>query len=88
MAVPARRAKSAVPRRNPPRSKQHFLNIGEEAYSDPQNRRARFHTAAGSAGETLAAVRTAVAWGIITRADGAPAAALLDQILPILCSST
>lgn len=60
MAVPARRAKSAVPRRNPPRS----------------------------AGETLAAVRTAVAWEIITRADGAPAAALLDQILPILWKLT
>ena len=64
------------------------LNIGEGAYSDPGNRRARFHTSAGSAGETLAAVRTAVAWGIITRADGAPAAALLEQILPILWKLT
>lgn len=64
------------------------LNIGEGAYSDPGNRRARFHTAAGSAGETRAAVRTAVAWGIIARADGAPAVALLDQILPILWKMT
>ena len=46
------------------------LNIGEAAYSDPGNRRARFHTAAGSAGETLAAVRVAVAWGIVTKAEG------------------
>jgi four helix bundle protein len=60
------------------------LNIGEAEYSDPGNRRARFHTAAGRAGETRAAGRTAVGWGIIPRADGAPAAALLDPILPIL----
>jgi four helix bundle protein len=64
------------------------LNIGEAEYSDPGNRRARFHTAAGSAGETRAAVRTAVAWGIITRADGAAAAAVLEQILPILWKLT
>jgi four helix bundle protein len=64
------------------------LNIGEGAYSDPGNRRARFHTAAGSAGETLAAMRAAVAWGIIGRADGRAAEALLDQILPILWKLT
>lgn len=60
------------------------LNIGEAAYSDPGSRRARFHTAAGSAGETLAAVRVAVAWGIVARADGGAAAALLDRVLPML----
>ena len=64
------------------------LNIGEAAYSDPGNRRARFHTAAGSAGETLAAVRVAVAWGIVARADGAAATALLDRILPMLWKLT
>jgi four helix bundle protein len=64
------------------------LNIGEGAYSDPGNRRARLHTAAGSAGETLAALRKAVAWGIIARADGAPATALLEQILAILWKLT
>ena len=58
------------------------------AYSDPGNRRARFHTAAGSAGETLAAVRVAVAWGIVARADGEAAAALLDRILPMLWKLT
>ena len=56
------------------------LNLGEAAYSDPGNRRARFHTAAGSAGETRAAVRVAIAWGIVARADGEAAAALLDRI--------
>src|SRR6186713_3500202 len=64
------------------------LNIGEAQYSDPGNRRARFHTAAGSAGETLAAVRVAVAWGIVARADGEAAAALLDRILPMLWKLT
>jgi four helix bundle protein len=64
------------------------LNIGEAEYSDPGNRRARFHTAAGSAGETRAAVRLAVAWGIVSRADGAPAMALLDQILRVLWKLT
>lgn len=33
-------------------------------------------------------MRTAVVWAIITRADAAPAAALLDQILPILWKLT
>lgn len=64
------------------------LNIGEAAYSDPGNRRARFHTAAGSAGETLAAVRVAVAWGIVAKAEGQAAVALLDRILPILWKLT
>lgn len=64
------------------------LNIGEAAYSDPGNRRARFHTAAGSAGETLAAVRVAVAWGIVAKAEGEAAVKLLDQILPILWKLT
>ncbi len=64
------------------------LNIGEAEYSDPGNRRARFHTAAGSAGETRAAVRLAVAWGIVVRADGEPAMALLERILPMLWKLT
>ena len=64
------------------------LNIGEAEYSDPGNRRARFHSAAGSAGETRAAVRLAVAWGIVSRADGEQATALLNRILPILWKLT
>ncbi len=64
------------------------LNIGEAEYSDPGNRRARFHTAAGSAGETRAAVRLAVAWGVIARADGEGAVALLERILPMLWKLT
>jgi four helix bundle protein len=64
------------------------LNIGEAEYSDPGNRRARFHTAAGSAGETRAALRLAVAWGIVPRGEGEPAMVLLDHILPILWKLT
>lgn len=64
------------------------LNVGEAAYSDPGNRRARFHTAAGSAGETRAAVKAAVAWRIVTQAEGEAAAALLDRILALLWKLT
>jgi four helix bundle protein len=39
------------------------LNIAEGEHSDPGNRKARFYSAAGSANETLAALRVAVAWG-------------------------
>ena len=39
------------------------LNIAEGEHSDPGNRKARFYSAAGSASETLAALRVAVAWG-------------------------
>jgi hypothetical protein len=39
------------------------LNIAEAEYSNPGNKRARFFTAAGSANESLAALRVAVAWG-------------------------
>ena len=56
------------------------LNIGEGEYSDPGNRRARYFTAAGSAGETLAAVRVAVAWGIVSRSDAERSVALLLRI--------
>ncbi len=64
------------------------LNIGEGEYSDPGNRRARYFTAAGSAGETLAAVRVAVAWGIVSRSEAERAVALLKRILPMLWKLT
>jgi four helix bundle protein len=64
------------------------LNIGEGEYSDPGNRRARYFTAAGSAGETLAAVRVAVAWGIVSGADAERAVALLKRIIPMLWKLT
>ena len=60
------------------------LNIGEAQHSDPGNRRARLFTAAGSASESLMAVRVAVAWGYVGANDGKAAVALLDRILAIL----
>ena len=60
------------------------LNIAEADMSDPGNQRARFFTAAGSANETLAALKIAVAWGYIESEEAAPASALLARILPML----
>jgi four helix bundle protein len=60
------------------------LNIAESQHSDPGNRRARLFTAAGSANESLMAVRVAIAWGYLGAGDGTAAIALLDRILAIL----
>lgn len=60
------------------------LNIAEGQYSDPGNRKARFYTAAGSANETRAALRIAVAWGYFAETEAKPAAALLERIVPTL----
>ena len=60
------------------------LNIGEAQHSDAGNRRARLFTAAGSASESLIAVRVAVAWGYLDPKDVKGAMGLLDRILAIL----
>lgn len=60
------------------------LNIGESQHSDAGNRRARLFTAAGSANESLMAVRVAVAWGYVSEGEGKATVALLDRILAIL----
>ena len=60
------------------------LNIAEAQYSDPGNRKARFFSAAGSANETRAALRVAIAWGYFAKRDATAAAALLEQIVPTL----
>ena len=64
------------------------LNIAEGDMSDPGNRKARFFTAAGSANESLAALRAAVAWGYLTPAEAEPASALLRRIIAILWKLT
>lgn len=64
------------------------LNLGEAELSDPGNRRARFFTAAGSAGETLTAVRVAIAWRYFPAADGEVAVALLRRIIAMLWKLT
>ena len=60
------------------------LNIGEAQYSDPGNRRARFHSAAGSAGETRVALQVAVAWGYISEVHAAHAIEGLDRVIGML----
>lgn len=60
------------------------LNAAEADYSDPGNKRARLFTAAGSANETRAALRVAVAWSYCSDKDAEPALALLDRIVAIL----
>ena len=60
------------------------LNTAEADYSDPGNKRARLFTAAGSANETRAALRVAVAWSYCAPKDAEPALALLDRIVAIL----
>ena len=64
------------------------LNVVEAELSDPGNRRARFFTAAGSAGETLVAVRVAIAWRYFTAKEGEAAVALLRRIIAILWKLT
>ena len=60
------------------------LNVAEADYSDGGNKRARLFTAAGSANETRAALRVAVAWSYCTAKDAESSLALLDRILAIL----
>jgi four helix bundle protein len=60
------------------------LNIAESNYSDPGNQRARLFTAAGSANETRAALRVAIAWSYCTSKDAQPPLTLLDGIVAIL----
>jgi four helix bundle protein len=57
------------------------LNLGEAAYSDPGNRRARLFTACGSANETRVALRTAAAWGYIDEVDADRADRKLDLVV-------
>ena len=60
------------------------LNIAEAEYSDPGNKRARFFTAAGSANESLAALRVAVAWGYFAQGEAEVAEALLRRVRAML----
>jgi hypothetical protein len=57
------------------------LNIGEAAYSDLGNQRARLATACGSANEARVALRLAAAWGYVGDADTNVADAKLDGVI-------
>ena len=56
------------------------LNLAEGSHSDPGNRTARFHTAAGSAKEVQAALRLADAWQYVGAEDEL---ALADRVVAI-----
>jgi four helix bundle protein len=64
------------------------LNIAEGGASLGGNQRARFYTAAGSASESLAALKVAVAWGYLEPQDAAASSSLLRRILAILWKLT
>jgi len=57
------------------------LNLGEAAYSDPGNKRARLHTAAGSANESRSAIAVALAWGYVAEHETTVGLALLDRVV-------
>ena len=59
-----------------------LLNCGEGSYSQGRNQQARFHTAMGSAGETLACLHVAMAFGYIDGCD----AGLLDRLDRIIAT--
>ena len=56
------------------------LNLGEAEGSDAGNRRARLHTALGSARETRVGLQLASAWGYIASDELAPIEASLDRV--------
>jgi|SRR5688572_17674449 four helix bundle protein len=60
------------------------LNIAEGDASEAGNQRARFFNAAGSANESLAALKVAVAWGYLGAEDAGSAALLLGRVLAML----
>lgn len=60
------------------------LNLAEAAGSDPGNKRARFHTAAGSARETQHALRQAIAWRYVTAREAERALGLVRRVVAIL----
>jgi four helix bundle protein len=64
------------------------LNLAEGAYSQGRIETSRFHTAAGSAGETRSALRLAEAWGYIRPEQRQPVDRLLDRTLALLWGLT
>ena len=64
------------------------LNIAEGECSDPGTKRARFHTAAGSAGETRAALQVATCWRYVSNEQAQPSLSLSDDVIAMLWSLT
>ncbi len=64
------------------------LNIAEGKYRHGKDRTHLYRIAAGSAGETRTALRTAMAWGYVDEAACADALRLLDRQLALLWGLT
>ena len=64
------------------------LNIAEGEYSDPGTKRARFHSAAGSAGETRAALQVATCWRYVSDPQAKSISALADEVIRMLWKLT
>jgi four helix bundle protein len=60
------------------------LNVAEAAFSDPGNKRARFHTAAGSAREAQHALRQAITWRHVRAGEAERALGLARRLVAIL----
>ena len=60
------------------------LNLAEGEYSDPGTRKARFHSACGSANEARAGVRAALAWGYVGASTCDAGLAQLDRVVATL----
>ena len=79
----------SVERRDPDLGKQMrragssiLLNVGEGTYSQGRNQAARYHTAMGSASETLACLHVAIDFGYVEAID----AGMLDQLDRIIAT--
>ena len=64
------------------------LNVAEADRSQGGNVLARFHSAAGSASETRAALRAAVAWGHVNTEAAEKAEHHLDRVIAMLWKLT
>ena len=65
-----------------------ILNLSEGEYSDPGTRKARFHSACGSANEVRGGVLAAQAWGYVRPAQCEPVLAHLDRVVATLYKLT
>ncbi len=64
------------------------LNIAEAVMSDPGNKRARLHTAAGSAREAQHALRQAIVWRHVHAAEAEVALGIVRRLVAILWRMT
>lgn len=64
------------------------LNAAEAWGSDPGNRRARLHSASGSAHEARHALRQAIAWRYVSAREAGAAMRLVERVAAVLWRMT